>query len=217
MESNRDKKRNLIIDTALQLFIKNGYQYTKIIDIAKAAGMGKGTFYDYFSNKESLLLEILKNRVYKDYIAPKDFSNRGVNTYERLREFLQFNKAFFTKYGSGFFHFHKYLLQNDREFSSEIIKTIHSIALNQYITVYDIIKKGIEEGELNNVSPALAACTFVPALGVYVSLSINGIDFANEFIEKVTLEKRELDEIKTEIEAWTDEDFLNFIMKGLQC
>ena len=40
------------------------------------------------------------------------------------------------KFFSGF------SLQNDREFSSEIIKTIHSIALNQYITVYDIIKKG---------------------------------------------------------------------------
>ena len=48
-------KRQLIMDAALQVFVQNGYEKTKIIDVAKTAGIGKGTVYEYFSSKEELI------------------------------------------------------------------------------------------------------------------------------------------------------------------
>ena len=52
------KRTNL--DTALDLFVQKGYLDTKIIDIFNAAGIGKGTVYEYFSSKEELFTELCR-------------------------------------------------------------------------------------------------------------------------------------------------------------
>jgi len=52
-------KRIEIARIAMALFAKKGFENTSIREITKAAGMGKGTFYDYFSNKEEILKEIV--------------------------------------------------------------------------------------------------------------------------------------------------------------
>ena len=56
---DKDKKRTEIAKTALALFARQGYETTAVREIAAAVGMGKGTFYDYFKDKEDLLNEIV--------------------------------------------------------------------------------------------------------------------------------------------------------------
>jgi AcrR family transcriptional regulator len=50
----RDTKREAILEAALQLFGRYGYRRTSIDDIARAAGVAKGTVYLYVENKEAL-------------------------------------------------------------------------------------------------------------------------------------------------------------------
>jgi len=52
-------RRTQILDAATHVFAENGYHRTKIKDIAKAAGLGTGTIYNYFTNKEDLLFGLL--------------------------------------------------------------------------------------------------------------------------------------------------------------
>jgi AcrR family transcriptional regulator len=52
-----DKKAD-IINSGRELFYSKGFKYTKISDIAKMAGIGTGTFYNYYPSKEKLFLEI---------------------------------------------------------------------------------------------------------------------------------------------------------------
>lgn len=47
-------KRDNIIDAAIQVFAQKGYAAARIIDVARMAGIGKGTVYEYFSSKEDL-------------------------------------------------------------------------------------------------------------------------------------------------------------------
>ncbi|WLR51444.1 TetR/AcrR family transcriptional regulator [Bacillus tianshenii] len=54
-------KREKVIEAAKKSFSMFGYKATTIEQIAKIAGVGKGTIYTYFSNKEELLQEILDN------------------------------------------------------------------------------------------------------------------------------------------------------------
>src|SRR5262247_1583533 len=49
-----DTKREAILDAALELFGRYGYRRTSIDDIARAAGVAKGTVYLYVENKEAL-------------------------------------------------------------------------------------------------------------------------------------------------------------------
>jgi AcrR family transcriptional regulator len=57
-EAIRAKKRQLIMDAALQLFAEEGYAHTSIDKIASHAGIAKGLIYSYFENKEHLLQQI---------------------------------------------------------------------------------------------------------------------------------------------------------------
>lgn len=48
------RRRAAIIEAALEEFLANGFAATKVDDVAKRAGVAKGTIYLYFPDKESL-------------------------------------------------------------------------------------------------------------------------------------------------------------------
>lgn len=54
-----DRKRQ-VIEKAHQLFIEKGFQATSIQDILEYSGISKGTFYNYFSSKNELLMDIFR-------------------------------------------------------------------------------------------------------------------------------------------------------------
>ncbi len=47
-EENKEKKHAAILAAALRGFSEKGFAAAKIIDIATAANVGKGTIYEYF-------------------------------------------------------------------------------------------------------------------------------------------------------------------------
>jgi AcrR family transcriptional regulator len=53
-------KRDRIIAAALTTFAQKGYAGTRIIEVARAAGIGKGTIYEYFRSKEALFFATLE-------------------------------------------------------------------------------------------------------------------------------------------------------------
>lgn len=52
------RTKNKLFSTALDLFMKYGFDQVTIEDITQSAGLSKGTFYVYFKSKESILLEV---------------------------------------------------------------------------------------------------------------------------------------------------------------
>ncbi len=62
-ENGKYKNKNIksfIIESAIKLFRKKGYDNTTIADIVEATDIGRGTFYKYFQNKKELFLECVK-------------------------------------------------------------------------------------------------------------------------------------------------------------
>jgi AcrR family transcriptional regulator len=54
-------RKQLVIQKAHQLFVEKGFQSTSIQDILDYSGIAKGTFYNYFSSKNELLIELFKS------------------------------------------------------------------------------------------------------------------------------------------------------------
>lgn len=67
--SRRDKRvietRERIFHTALKLFAERGFMATTIDAIAQEADIGKSTFFNYFDNKESILLQFREKQMGK--------------------------------------------------------------------------------------------------------------------------------------------------------
>ena len=59
-DEQKEYRRQLIIDKAIELFAKKGYADTKIGDIAKAADMSVGLMFHYFESKEKLFEELVR-------------------------------------------------------------------------------------------------------------------------------------------------------------
>ena len=55
IEPQKARKRARILEAATQLFIQHGYRKTSVDDVARRAGVAKGTVYLYFPRKADLL------------------------------------------------------------------------------------------------------------------------------------------------------------------
>ncbi len=55
----KQQRENRIIDMAEPVFFRNGYEFTTIIEIAKASGYNKRSIYLYFRDKEEIFLAVV--------------------------------------------------------------------------------------------------------------------------------------------------------------
>nr|WP_314463178.1 TetR/AcrR family transcriptional regulator [uncultured Clostridium sp.] len=71
--------KTILFNCGKELFSRNGFKDTNISDITKTAGIGTGTFYNYYSSKEELFMEIhleenekLKKKIMKSVNMEQD-------------------------------------------------------------------------------------------------------------------------------------------------
>jgi AcrR family transcriptional regulator len=57
-EAIRNKTKHKILTNALDLFSEKGFKGTSINDIAKSAGISKGLAYNYFKDKNEIMLNV---------------------------------------------------------------------------------------------------------------------------------------------------------------
>lgn len=56
---SKDLRREQLLEAAARLFAQKGYHATRVAEIAEAAGIAKGTLYEYFPTKEELFYALL--------------------------------------------------------------------------------------------------------------------------------------------------------------
>lgn len=84
----RKQKKQLIIDTALELFAENGFHATSMSRIAKKAGISKGLAYNYFESKDAILNQIVKtgfDSIYSHF----DMNHDGILTTGEFEYFIR--------------------------------------------------------------------------------------------------------------------------------
>lgn len=62
-EKKKQRSKRAIAQASIRLFDKKGYRETSIADIMNEAGLGIGTFYNYFRSKEDLLKSLLSDLI----------------------------------------------------------------------------------------------------------------------------------------------------------
>jgi len=60
---HKQSTKEKILDAALEVFSEKGFHLATVDEIADQAGVGKGTLYRYFANKETLFNELVKLRL----------------------------------------------------------------------------------------------------------------------------------------------------------
>ena len=63
LQKKQADKRQQIIDAASGLVVEQGIEKTSLTDIAKAAGMSKGSLYYYYATKDDLIFDITETHI----------------------------------------------------------------------------------------------------------------------------------------------------------
>src|SRR4051812_7678749 len=58
-----------LLDAALALFVEKGFAATRSEEVARAAGVSKGTLYLYFPSKEELLKAVIQHYIANEVAA----------------------------------------------------------------------------------------------------------------------------------------------------
>jgi AcrR family transcriptional regulator len=61
--ATRDEVRNTILDATDRLLARHGYRGMTMEELAREAGVGKGTLYLHFSSKEDVALSSIDRRI----------------------------------------------------------------------------------------------------------------------------------------------------------
>ncbi|MDO4745166.1 MAG: TetR/AcrR family transcriptional regulator [Bacillota bacterium] len=86
-EANKIKCRQDILKASRRLFKEKGYDDTMIDDVADKAGISKATLYNYFPNKESLLVGTMDDQI---DATRRCIAAVGTNSYDKIKLVLEF-------------------------------------------------------------------------------------------------------------------------------
>jgi len=83
-QQQKAETRALILNSAQRLFEKNGFEETTIRQVAKKAGVGLGTIFSHFPDKESILISSLIDDLEQTNQKAWETMPRGVPVKEKM-------------------------------------------------------------------------------------------------------------------------------------
>jgi len=89
-EKKKTETRNKIFEVSGRLFKEKGIENTTVDEIVKEAGIGKGTFFNYFSSKTALLLYFAQQKEELTFSRIKNEALKGISTREKIKNTLVF-------------------------------------------------------------------------------------------------------------------------------
>ena len=140
--SKKEIKRESIIQAAIEVFSKKGFQASTISEIAERAGVADGSIYQYFKNKEDLFFSIPIEKT-KEFRTQLELHLAGISgAFNKIRKFVWYLLYFFTvnpEYGR--------LLMLEMRVSKSFVKTDTYNFLKQSVSpILEIITEGQREG-----------------------------------------------------------------------
>jgi AcrR family transcriptional regulator len=148
-------KRAELLRIAAKLFKKQGFQSTRLIDIAREAGLDRATVYYYVSSKEELFQETVE--VVLDVnisVARELIADKSLRSIDRLHAiFVKLMMSYEENYPATFVYIQEQMHQiamEETAWAREILKKTR--AFHQMLLGF--ITGAIEEGDLRDDIPA---------------------------------------------------------------
>jgi TetR/AcrR family transcriptional regulator, cholesterol catabolism regulator len=169
--SSSRSKRAAILDTATELFGRDGYEHSKWADVATAVGIGSTALYHYFESKLHCLYEIMAEAL-----------DAEVERFERITgEHEDFEKALVAVLQAAFDLSERDVLRNRLLVSEQVLVGVHRVSAREEEArqlarerTRDLefkwaafLTRGMEQGAIPEADPRLLARAI---LGLYNSV-----------------------------------------------
>jgi len=176
---DKEKKRSDIACSCMDLLLEHGIKNLTISQIAKTAGVGKGTIYEYFENKEDIVFEIITMFTTEHEKKLFEITNQNIGTKDKL------------------FHFF-YMIHEDENSHKQlnIYREFLAIAMTKGTQdmvdfnikcrekftdiLSQIMKEGIKKGEIRSEAQDMVGGLLIFKLGLVVEAHTTALDPEDE-------------------------------------
>jgi AcrR family transcriptional regulator len=150
-----EERRTQILEAAMRVFARSGFQESRMDDIVAETGLSKGALYWYYKSKDEIILSIMNSMFDRELAGLEALQADERPASERLIEFTRVatnDLKRYTKILPLFYEFYALAFRN---------KTVRK-ALTRYLRKYfamiePIIQQGIDRGEFRPVDAQQAA------------------------------------------------------------
>ena len=162
-------KRERILNAAEELFAEKGFSAATVEEVAKRAGIGKSTVYEYFSSKDEIFRQTLKAGLESYLDAMKGRLKQPCSVRDVL-----------TAIGTAHFNFVKEHTFTARLLADEYNDTpwarqwLLGLRERRIAMFSSLIRQGIAEGEFRLVDPRMAAEVLLGVLNALCAPLLNG-------------------------------------------
>ncbi len=151
-----EERPRQIIDAALEIFSEHGLAAARLDDIARLAGVSKGTIYLYFPNKEALFSEMVREMVGEAITSAQIRISGGTSSF--VDKYAEYMRAVWDKVRSPVFHKLHRIVEGDLKSYPTLMQFFFSEISRRSMTVAaEIVRDGIAAGEFRDVDPDAVA------------------------------------------------------------
>lgn len=169
----RKKHQNLeakIARISLKVFVKKGFFEATVDDIARAAGIGKGTIYLYFKDKPSILVRAINDHLVYALGSVAQVEKQNLSAKQKLLKIADY----FTHHITGFKTLFPMVSFENITLSGHVLKNLRKVFMGHLVAVTriisKIIKEGIKQREFREVRPEVASILFLNVIrAVFIS------------------------------------------------
>ena len=149
-----EERPQQIVNAALEVFGEFGLGRARLEDIARRAGVSKGTIYLYFPNKEELFREMVRSTVVVALAKGEEIPDTGPAT-EQLVEFMRGYWSFVRS--PAFAVIYRVVVSELHNFPDLVTFYGEEVISRAQKLLSAIIRRGVAAGEFRQIDPIVAA------------------------------------------------------------
>ena len=176
---DKEKKRSDIACSCMEILLQHGIKNLTISQIAQTAGVGKGTIYEYFENKEDIVFEIITMFIAVHEKKLFEITNQNISTKKKMFHF------FYLLYEDENSHkqlniYREFLAISMTNGTREMID-FNIACREKFMNILNqIIKEGIDKNELRREAQGLTSALITFELGLIIETHTVSLDAKDE-------------------------------------
>ncbi len=190
---NRQEKKEEILRAAFNVFARQGFNATKMIDIAREAGMGKGTIYEYFTSKKDIFSALFAF-LFQDF--DREFQKKLASTSDPIEKIKLIVQIYFVDFINQYGDFIKivmdfWMAEVYRDKAAQAAEGLNLADMYAGYTqlIADIISEGMEKGIFRRVDATHYAAMLLAIFdGLYLQIFLKANTFRAEEIAASVLD-----------------------------
>ena len=143
-----------ILDAALEVFGERGLAAARLEDIARTAGVTKGTIYLYFPNKEALFCDMIRE-IPARFIATVEGMIADESATDQLRHY--FRNSWDYMRSPSFEILYRLIMSELHHFPALYEQFVEEVPMRSMRLIADILRRGVASGEFRDLDPVVTA------------------------------------------------------------